>query len=140
MILLNERSSSTTKILFPFIGGIGLGWLLYAPYQVFTRTLQLKDMAIGTSAFFLLRFTGATIGLVRTFLNIAFLIFSLFNAQSLAGSVFNARLDKMLPPGFPGDSRTIDLTTVRLITPPALRDQVLRAIARSIQVRLRVRK
>jgi hypothetical protein len=66
MITLNERSSSSVKILFPFIAGTGLGVLLHAPYQVFTRALQSRDMAIGTSAFFLLRFTGATIGLVRT--------------------------------------------------------------------------
>ena len=65
--MLDERSSSPIKILFPLIAGIGLGVLLHAPYQVFTRALQSKDMAIGTSAFFLLRFTGATIGLVRMF-------------------------------------------------------------------------
>lgn len=65
--MLDERSSDSIKILFPLVAGLGLGLLLHAPYQVFTRALQSKDMAIGTSAFFLLRFTGATIGLVGTF-------------------------------------------------------------------------
>jgi len=68
MITLDERSGRPTKILFPLVAGTGLGLLLHAPYQVFTRALQSKDMAVGTSAFFLMRFTGATIGLVSTFL------------------------------------------------------------------------
>ena len=67
MIRLDEQSSSSIKLLLPLVAGIGLGLLLHAPYQVFTRALQSKDMAIGTSAFFLMRFTGATIGLVSTF-------------------------------------------------------------------------
>ena len=68
MITLDERSSSSIKLIFPLVAGIGLGLLLHAPYQVFTRALQSRHMAVGTSAFFLLRFTGATIGLVSTFL------------------------------------------------------------------------
>ena len=66
MIMLDERSRGSIKLLFPLIAGIGLGLLLHAPYQVFARALQSRDMAIGTSAFFLVRFTGATIGLVST--------------------------------------------------------------------------
>ena len=67
MISLDELSNSYMKTLFPLIAGIGLGVLIYAPYQVFTRAFRLKDMAVGTSAFFLLRFMGAVVGLVRTF-------------------------------------------------------------------------
>ena len=52
--------------------------------------------------------------------------------------MFNIRLDKTLPSGYPGDSSTIDLATVQLITPPELRDEVLDAIACSIQVCLRI--
>ena len=62
--MLDARSNSSIKVLFPLVAGVGLGLLLHAPYQVFARALQSKDMAIGTSAFFLIRFTGATIGLV----------------------------------------------------------------------------
>lgn len=67
MITLDERSSGSVKFLFPLAAGMGLGLLLHAPYQVFTRALQSREMAVGTSAFFLMRFTGATIGLVSTF-------------------------------------------------------------------------
>jgi hypothetical protein len=62
--LLDERSSITAE-LFPLVSGIGLGMLFHAPYQVFTKTLKQRDLAAGTSAFFLVRFTGATVGLVR---------------------------------------------------------------------------
>jgi len=55
--------------LLPLIAGAGLGMLFHAPYQVFTYVLQPEDLATGTSAFFLVRFTGATVGLVRTFPN-----------------------------------------------------------------------
>lgn len=41
-----------------------MGFLFHAPYQVFVRTLRPHELATGTSAFFLVRFTGATIGLV----------------------------------------------------------------------------
>jgi hypothetical protein len=38
--------------------------LFHAPYQVFTKALEPHELATGTSAFFLVRFTGATVGLV----------------------------------------------------------------------------
>jgi hypothetical protein len=61
-------------------------------------------------------------------------LFSRLNTQSLAGTLFNIRLDNMLPSGYRGQSSTINLATVQLITPPELRDEVLNAIAHSIQV------
>ena len=65
--LLHERSPSILRIVFPLIAGIGLGMLFHAPYQVFTKALEPHELATGTSAFFLVRFTGATIGLVCRF-------------------------------------------------------------------------
>ena len=62
--LLNERSPSVLRIIFPLVAGLGLGMLFHAPYQVFTKTLEPHELATGTSAFFLVRFTGATTGLV----------------------------------------------------------------------------
>jgi hypothetical protein len=62
--LLHERSSSILRIVFPLISGLGLGMLFHAPYQIFIRSLEPRELATGTSAFFLVRFTGATIGLV----------------------------------------------------------------------------
>ncbi|KAI0076282.1 MFS general substrate transporter [Panus rudis PR-1116 ss-1] len=63
MILLDMNSGRTLQSIFPLIAGVGLGMLFHAPYQVFTRILKPKEIASGTSAFFLVRFTGATVGL-----------------------------------------------------------------------------
>jgi len=65
--LLNENSPILSQVIYPLIAGIGLGMLFHAPYQVFCKTLNPQELAIGTSAFFLVRFTGATIGLVRVY-------------------------------------------------------------------------
>lgn len=76
--------TTTTNILqsiFPLIAGVGVGMLFHAPYQVFTRALRRKDTASGTSAFFLVRFTGATVGL------------------SVSGAIFEGRLADTLPSG-----------------------------------------
>jgi hypothetical protein len=63
--LLTEYASIAAQVTFPLVAGIGLGMLFHAPYQVFTRALKPSELATGTSAFFLVRFTGATVGLVR---------------------------------------------------------------------------
>ena len=65
MITLNDASSRVVQYIFPLLCGVGLGMLFHAPYQIFTKTLRPKELASGTSAFFLVRFTGATVGLVR---------------------------------------------------------------------------
>ena len=67
MMLMADHSPRSTQILFPLIAGVGLGMLFHAPYQVFTRALRRKEVASGTSAFFLVRFTGATVGIVSFF-------------------------------------------------------------------------
>lgn len=64
LTLLHERSPNSLQIFFPLISGLGLGMLFHAPYQVFTAALKPHELATGTSAFFLVRFTGATTGLV----------------------------------------------------------------------------
>jgi hypothetical protein len=64
-VLLNEHSLLLSQLTFPLIAGIGIGILFHAPYQVFAKALGPSDLATGTSAFFLVRFNGATIGLVR---------------------------------------------------------------------------
>lgn len=65
MTLMTVYSSPIENAAYPLIAGLGLGLLFHAPYQVFTRAIVRKDMASGTSGFFLVRFTGATVGLVR---------------------------------------------------------------------------
>ncbi|KAF9243867.1 major facilitator superfamily domain-containing protein [Melanogaster broomeanus] len=65
LMLLDEHSPHTLQAIFPLIAGIGIGLLFHAPYQVFTKALGPSELATGTSAFFLVRFTGATIGLIQ---------------------------------------------------------------------------
>lgn len=64
--MLNENAPIHAQVIYPLVTGIGLGMLFHAPYQLFTQALKPKELATGTSAFFLVRFTGATIGLVRS--------------------------------------------------------------------------
>ncbi|KAI0034960.1 major facilitator superfamily domain-containing protein, partial [Vararia minispora EC-137] len=63
--LLHQGRSALYQAIIPLVAGIGLGMLFHAPYQVFAHTLPSELLATGTSAFFLVRFTGATVGLVR---------------------------------------------------------------------------
>ncbi|TFY65274.1 hypothetical protein EVG20_g5658 [Dentipellis fragilis] len=79
--LLQLLSDTTPKIpqsILPLVAGFGLGMLFHAPYQVFTNALEPHELATGTSAFFLVRFTGATVGL------------------SIAGAVYQSQLSPKL--------------------------------------------
>ncbi|KAI0067750.1 major facilitator superfamily MFS-1 [Artomyces pyxidatus] len=72
--LLQQNTSLVMQSLLPLVAGFGLGMLFHAPYQVFISALSFQELATGTSAFFLVRFSGATVGL------------------SIAGAVFQNRL------------------------------------------------
>jgi len=63
---MDEHASTGSQIIYPLVAGMGIGMLFHAPYQVFIRALKPQELATGTSAFFLTRFTGATIGLVSS--------------------------------------------------------------------------
>ena len=63
-MLMTAHTPASVNTVYPLIAGVGVGMLFHAPYQVFTRALRLQEVASGTSAFFLVRFTGATVGLV----------------------------------------------------------------------------
>jgi hypothetical protein len=65
MTLMDESSPNVQNIAFPVIAGLGIGLLFHAPYQVFLAALPPKHVAPATGAFFLVRFTGVTMGLVR---------------------------------------------------------------------------
>ncbi|KAI0786081.1 amino acid permease ScVBA-like protein [Abortiporus biennis] len=135
MILLNEYTGRAFQFIYPLVSGIGLGMLFHAPYQVFTKTLRSKEIASGTSAFFLVRFTGATVGLVshhtiflcinsHRYLNFYFM-------KSVAGAIFYSRLSaQMLPLGV---NPSIDLAQIASIQPLALRLKVLVSVSLSIQ-------
>ncbi|KAJ7169532.1 major facilitator superfamily domain-containing protein [Mycena filopes] len=112
--LLDERSSITAE-LFPLVAGVGLGMLFHAPYQVYTRSLKQRDLAAGTSAFFLVRFTGATVGL------------------AIAGAVFDARAYGRIPGELLlNGGSSIDFIHLGSLPPPEL-EKVLHILATSIQ-------
>ena len=62
--LLDENTRMIIQSFLPLLGGLGIGMLFHAPYQALTNVLSPKELAAGTGAFFLVRFTGATVGLV----------------------------------------------------------------------------
>jgi len=112
MVLLNEHSSRAPQILYPLLAGLGLGMLFHAPYQVFTRTLRTKELASGTSAFFLVRFTGATVGL------------------SVAGAILQSRMFHTLPDEI---GPSLDLSQLSSVEPPNVRAEVVHSVSLSIQ-------
>ncbi|KAL1740145.1 hypothetical protein HDZ31DRAFT_26007, partial [Schizophyllum fasciatum] len=113
MILLDEKSSPAALVVFPLIAGCGIGMNFHAPYQVFSAALGPDHLATATSAFFLVRFTGATIGLP---LNV--------HLQAVAGAIFYGRLTCLLPPDISilhWDS-SIDFSRLDDLAPDALRE------------------
>ncbi len=113
-MLMTEHSPRSTQIGFPLIAGVGLGMLFHAPYQVFTRALRRQEVASGTSAFFLVRFTGATVGLVslqRWAERVSVLTTRL--RQAVAGAVYLGRLSETLPAGVDASSVIEAVDTLR---------------------------
>ncbi|KAF9498060.1 amino acid permease ScVBA-like protein [Pleurotus eryngii] len=117
MTLLDEHPKLSAYVTFPLLAGIGLGMLFHAPYQVFTRALKPSELASATSAFFLVRFTGATVGL------------------AVAGAVFQDRTTSRFPAeiSLQGLGSTMDFSSLNSIQPMELRNQVLSIVASSIQ-------
>ncbi|EIW86443.1 MFS general substrate transporter [Coniophora puteana RWD-64-598 SS2] len=115
MVILNERSSQALQSIFPLIAGIGVGMLFHAPYQIFTRALGPSELATGTSAFFLTRFTGATVGL------------------SVAGMVFDDQLGHNLPSSYASLASSSSVEKlVSSIGSPSVRSKVLGGISGAI--------
>lgn len=112
MIQLTENTGVVTRAVYVTTAGVGVGFLFHAPYQVFIRALRRTDTACGTSAFFLVRFTGATVGL------------------TLAGAVFDCRLAQTLPPGL--HASTI-LRLVHSLQLTSLKSQAVHSLSLSIQ-------
>ncbi|KAF8203223.1 amino acid permease ScVBA-like protein [Pholiota molesta] len=115
--LFNEHSSIVSQTIYPLIAGIGLGMLFHAPYQVFTRALKADELATGTSAFFLVRFTGATVGL------------------AVAGTIFYAGVSTRLPPdlAFNNTTQSIDYNAIKYL-PFDVKEDVLHIISGSIKI------
>ncbi|KAK0456339.1 amino acid permease ScVBA-like protein [Armillaria borealis] len=117
LILLKAEAPEALEVFFPLICGIGMGVMLHAPYQIFVRTLKSQELATGTSAFFLVRFTGATVGL------------------AVAGSIFYARASSRLPSDLPIEIQgsSLDFSGLNSIEPMSLRWEVLNIVATSVQ-------
>ncbi|PCH33378.1 MFS general substrate transporter [Wolfiporia cocos MD-104 SS10] len=116
MTLLNTSTTPALRSVYPLIAGIGIGMLFHAPYQVFTRALRRKDTASGTSAFFLVRFTGATVGL------------------TIAGAIFDSRLSQTLPKGIPASTVLANLHSANASRFPNLTFEIVNAVSLSIRV------
>ncbi|KAH8100459.1 MFS general substrate transporter [Cristinia sonorae] len=112
MVLLNEHSKRAPQVLYPLLAGVGLGMLFHAPYQVFTRTLQTNELASGTSAFFLVRFTGATTGL------------------AVSGAILHSRMYHTLPKGVP---LSLDVGYVASTLPADVKTQAVHSVSLSLQ-------
>lgn len=112
-ILLDEHTSAVAQTVFPLIAGIGLGMLFHAPYQVFARAVKPGELATGTSAFFLVRFTGATVGL------------------AVAGAIFYVRASNRMPPQI--SDPFMNYSLLNSIQPLTLREQVLWIVSTSIR-------
>ncbi|KAI9509061.1 MFS general substrate transporter [Russula earlei] len=76
--LLDENTRITMQSFLPLLAGVGVGMLFHAPYQALTNALPPTELAAGTGAFFLVRFTGATVGL----------------ACSIAGAIFQSGVSR----------------------------------------------
>ncbi|KAI0050719.1 amino acid permease ScVBA-like protein [Auriscalpium vulgare] len=114
--LLRQDTPLVMQSLLPLVAGFGLGMLFHAPYQVFTHALPPHELATGTSAFFLVRFTGATVGL------------------SIAGALFQNSLARDISAsslalgGHPLDVAHLNSLPLSAATP-----QLLRAVTLSIR-------
>lgn len=104
--------------------------LFHAPYQVLAKVVKPGELGTGTSAFFLVRFTGATVGLVRFGKWLP--AHSLIAMQAVAGAIFYVRASSRLPPQI--SDPFMNYSLLNSIQPLALREQVLRIISTSIQV------
>ncbi|KAF8807249.1 MFS general substrate transporter [Phlegmacium glaucopus] len=115
--LLDEKADVVAQVVYPLIAGFGLGMLFHAPYQVFTRALKPWELATGTSAFFLVRFTGATMGL------------------AVAGTIFYEGLSTRLPSDFVAQHHafSLDYSGIKFLEPD-LRAKVLHAVSSSVKM------
>ncbi|OCH96676.1 amino acid permease ScVBA-like protein [Obba rivulosa] len=112
MMLLGTQTPRILQSFYILLAGVGIGMLFHAPYQIFTRALRRKDMASGTSAFFLVRFTGATVGL------------------AVAGAIYQAELTERLPAGI---SASNVLQYLNTSLPQEFRPEILNALALSLK-------
>ena len=106
LYFLGENTQTVMQSFLPLLGGFGLGMLFHTPYQALTSALSPKELAAGTGAFFLVRFTGATVGLAcLSLMRISFELTWLC-VQSIAGAIYQSRISRNVLYGAPLESYT----------------------------------
>ncbi|KAH9982941.1 major facilitator superfamily domain-containing protein [Lactifluus volemus] len=102
LCLLGENTQVIMQSFLPLCGGFGIGMLFHTPYQALTSALSPKELAAGTGAFFLVRFTGATVGLVRLcHKRVSPFELTCFCAQSIAGAIYQSGISRHVLHGAP---------------------------------------
>ncbi|KIY51339.1 amino acid permease ScVBA-like protein, partial [Fistulina hepatica ATCC 64428] len=115
IILLDQYSSIVCQVVFQLIAGIGIGFLFHCPHEVLTAAVGDKNLASVTSAFFLVRFTGASVGL------------------SIAGAIYSGSVAGKLPDEYNGSHASIDYSLLHSLQPLSVRNEIVDLIARSIR-------
>ncbi|GJJ09461.1 hypothetical protein Clacol_003684 [Clathrus columnatus] len=120
---VRNKSPLILKEVYPLVAGIGIGMLFHAPFAAITNGMASQDRASTTSAFFLVRFIGATSGL------------------SMAGAIFEGRLSKTLPENSPlrGTSFSNDLRKLVHIKPLTLRMEILHDVSSALSLSFWIR-
>lgn len=135
LILLNEKSSVAAREIYPLIAGVGIGMLFHAPFAALTNGMSSQDLSKTTSAFFLVRFIGATSGLVSSHSPVRLIYLIPLFFKSVAGAIFESRLSKTLPANLSLTvSASQDLRYLVQIEPISLRMEVLHDVSSAISV------
>ncbi|EJU01144.1 MFS general substrate transporter [Dacryopinax primogenitus] len=117
MATLDETSSVAQQEIYILIPALGIGMFFQAPLVAVQAAMPLNAMASVTSAFFLLRMLGSTIGI------------------AIGGTIMNTQLAQRLPAQYQSLSNAnIDYRTLWNIEPASVRQEVLHAFAKSIGV------
>ncbi|KAG8858721.1 hypothetical protein FRB96_004858 [Tulasnella sp. 330] len=116
MSILNEKSSRALQLALPLIAGLGMGLLFKSPFNALEKTIEPKDRAAMTGCFFYVRFIGTSVGL------------------SLAGAIFDTRVQATAPPGFIIDPDSMDWRSLVHIQDAVLKAEVLSCVSKAVSL------
>ncbi|KAL5635942.1 hypothetical protein ACGC1H_004668 [Rhizoctonia solani] len=116
MIFLDERSGIMVQTLIPLVAGVGVGLLLKTPATALSLAMRGCDVPAVTAGLLLVRFIGTASGV------------------SIGGAIYQSRLAVNLPAEFSLDMSVpnFDYRLLTALQPESLRNNVLRAVSRSI--------
>ncbi len=134
--MLGVGSCRYMVISTTLIAGLGMGLLFRSPFAAMEKALPEGDRAPMTACFFLVRFIGTSVGLVRERLIGTWHSLTFTTLQAVAGAVFDTAFHKRLPATFVIDTSSVDWKSISLIPDVALRLDVMNAAASAISVRI----